>query len=153
MQPIAADVSYSMVCVSLPCTSLCVVHAEQLCKNGEPIEILFGGSRLMGAKKPCIRFPVLESPGIWSRSLKVVENHQPVLSIFHCCVLQRKVCLLNCFSHRLPLTSVTCVIYVKGMLGVRLFKCSLLYWKQCDGITVQVPCWMLPSDYCCIVQK
>ena len=86
--------------------------------------------------------------GLW-KSLKTTS----LFWAFFNCVLQRKVCLLNCFSHHLPLTSVTCAIYVKGMLGVRLFKCSLLYWKQCDGITVQVPCWMLPSDYCCIVQK
>jgi len=38
------------------------------------------------------------------------------------CVLRHKGCLLNCFSHSLGLTFVTCVIHTEAMLDVTLLK-------------------------------
>ena len=38
------------------------------------------------------------------------------------CVLRHKGCLLNCFSHSLGLTFVTCVIHMEAMLDVTLLK-------------------------------
>jgi len=84
---------------------------------------------------------VIESPG---KSLKMTDL-RPLLSIFHCCVLQCKGCVLNCFGHSLWLTIVTCDLQ-KGMLGVELFKivhCCI------RNSVMAAPCWLLPSDYYC----
>lgn len=40
MQPIATDITRSMVCLSM-CP--CVGHMDELCKMAEPIKVLFGG--------------------------------------------------------------------------------------------------------------
>jgi len=72
-------------------------------------------------------FPGLESRGMWSRSLKVLESHwkRPTsFAHFSWYVLHRKGCPLNHYGHRWRLTCVTyaCVIYTEGMFGVELLK-------------------------------